>query len=55
MTQREQQTLTRKVQRDIFEDRATVEGPLFGASCSLCDSKTPHTLQECEKRIGTNQ
>ena len=29
MTKRDQAELTRRIQRDIFEDRATIEGPMF--------------------------
>ena len=45
MTKREQEQLTRKVQRDIFADQATVEGPMFESvqefrlpkPCTYCD------------------
>lgn len=62
MTKRAQDELTRRIQRDIFEDRKSIEGPMFdpapskfhGPLCPFCEAARPHTALECGKRIGTN-
>lgn len=35
MTKRDQAELSRRIQRDIFEDRSTIEGPMFNTE-GLC-------------------